>query len=144
MYVIDTDVISRTSPLSRDGGGVGSWLQANGDESFLCALTLTEVHFGALRLQIGGATRQARALTNWIESVTAAYERRILPIDSTVARRSGELMAVAEKAGYQAGVVDACVAAAADIHGFTVVTFNARHCDAFGVPHERPALNLGP
>lgn len=138
MYLVDTDVISRTSPLSRDGALVRGWLDAHGDESFLCSLTLTELHFGAMRLQLGGSTRQARALTDWIQTVATAYGRRVLPVDATVARRGGELMARAEKAGYQPGVVDACVAATAEARGFEVITFNLRHFAALGVAHRAP------
>lgn len=138
MFVVDTDVISRTSPLSREGHRVGEWLRRHGDVSYICASTIAEMDFGESRLRLRGATRQAAVLASWIELVIGSFERKILPLDLDVGRRTGEMLARAEKAGFDPGFVDACIAATADVHGFEVVTFNARDFAAFGVPHRRP------
>lgn len=138
MFVVDTDVISRTSPLSREGDRVGGWLRQHGDLSYVCAATIAEIHFGESRLRLRGATRQAAALASWIEFVLGSFGNNIIELDLEVARRTGEMLARAEKAGLDPGFVDACVAASADIRGFEVVTFNLRDFAAFGVPHRRP------
>lgn len=136
--MVDTDVISRSSPLSRDGDRVSGWLQMQLGLTFVSAATLAELQFGASRLRLRGATRQAAALAVWVETVLTTYRGRTLEIDMEVGLRTGEMLARAEKAGFDPGFVDACIAATAEIHGFEVVTFNARDFAGFGVPHRRP------
>lgn len=143
MYVVDTDVISRTSPLSREGGRVGGWLQMHVGLTFLSAATLAELRYGASRLHLRGATRQGAALTVWIETVMSDYEGRVINMGIEVGLRTGEMLARAEKAGFDPGFADACIAASADARGFTVVTFNSRDFTALGVPHRPPTLEAG-
>ena len=138
MYVLDTDVISRSSPMSRESVRVAGWLQANRGLTFLSAATLAEFQFGASRLRLRGATRQERGLAAWIETVLEDYRGKVIDIDVEVGRRAGEMLARAETAGFDPGLADACIAASADVRGFEVVTFNSRHFAAFGVPHRQP------
>ncbi len=138
MFVVDTDVISRTSPLSREGGRVSEWFRRNGNLSYVSAATIAELQFGGSRLRLRGATRQAAALASWMEFVIGSFGRNIVHLDLAIGRRTGEMLARAEKAGFDPGFVDACVAATADVHGFEVVTFNVRDFAAFGIPHRRP------
>lgn len=138
MYVLDTDVISRTSLLSQEGDKVSCWLMAHAGLTFVSAATLAEINTGIGRLRLRGATRQAEALSSWIETVMRAYRGRVIEMGIQVGLRTGEMLARADKAGSAPGFVDACIAATADVRGFEVVTFNTRDFGTFGVPHRRP------
>ena len=138
MFVLDTDVVSRTSPLSR-AGGAATWLSLHKGLSFLSVITLAELYGGVERLRLRGSTRKAELLRSWLAQVDDLYASRLLSMDATVSRRAGELLARAEAAGFSPGFADACIAATADTARFEVVTFNARHFDALGVRHRPPS-----
>ena len=54
MYLLDTDVISRTSPLSSaDGRSLAAWLQRYGDQAYLSVVSLSEIQYGVARLLQG-------------------------------------------------------------------------------------------
>ena len=124
--------------MSRERDRVSGWFQLHVGLTFVSAATLAELQFGVSRLRLRGGTRQATALAGWVDTVTTTYRNRTLDIGMDVGLRTGEMLARAEKAGFDPGFVDACIAATADVHGFEVVTFNARDFAAFGVPHRRP------
>ena len=138
MFVVDTDVISCTSPLSRQARAVESWLARHEARSFLSAATLAELHHGAVRVRLDGATRKADLLEGWIADVAQTFEGRFIPVDERIASKTGEFLARAEKAGFDPGFVDACLAATADVLGYEVVTFNARHFAALGAAFRVP------
>ena len=138
MFVLDTDVVSRTSPVSRDAGRVADWLLGHKGQSFLCVVTLTELRYGVDRLRFKGASQKATLLDNWLEGVETSFGARLLAMNARVAARTGHLLAKAEVAGVSPGLADACIAACAQLTDRTVVTFNARHFSAFGVPFRAP------
>ena len=140
MFVLDTDVVSRTSPLSC-AGGVASWLGRHKGLSFLSVVTLAELYGGVERLRLRGNTRKAEVLGVWLQQADDLYASRLLSMDATVSRRAGELLARAEAAGFSPGFADACIAATADAARFEVVTFNARHFTALGVRHRAPSVD---
>lgn len=144
MFLLDTDVISRTSPLSVRPIAVHDWLAAHEHESFISVLTLSELSRGMVLLRLKGSLRRAKLLEAWILEVEGTVSGRLLDVDRNIGWRAGELLATAEAAGHRPGFVDACLAATAAERRLTVVTFNARHFDALGVPHRRPALDSDP
>lgn len=140
MYLLDTNVVSRTSPISSlDWDYVRDWMREFGESSYVSVITLTELQYGAARLTEKGAHRKAEELYVWVESIMALFETRLLPIDQHVARRAGELLARAEFQGHKPSVEDACIAATGELHRLTVVTQNIKHFEAFGVPFQEPA-----
>ena len=143
MYLLDTDVISRTSPLSLGGGSrLTGWLQRHGDEAFLSVVSLTEIQYGVSRLVERGAHARAAQLQHWLNAVLARYGDRCLPLDLASARRTGELLARAEAEGHKPSFEDASLAATAEVHQLTMVTFNARHFRAFGIPFQEPGNSV--
>ncbi|TDR87276.1 PIN domain-containing protein [Enterovirga rhinocerotis] len=136
--MLDTDVVSRTSPVSRDFELVDGWLSRHKGLSFVCVVTLTELRFGVDRLKLRGATRKASILDAWVDGIEDFFGSRLLAVDARVATRTGQLLAKAETAGISPGLADACIAACAQLTDRTVVTFNARHFSAFGVPFRAP------
>ena len=144
MFLLDTDVISRTSPYSRHAGDVHGWLAEHKDRSYLSVVTFSELWRGAYRLHARGSLRKAHHLEAWIAAVESSVAGRVLPVDSPIGRRTGILVARAEAAGHQPSFVDACLAATAAERDFTVITFNTRHFVAFGVPHRKPLADDHP
>ena len=138
MFVLDTDVVSRTSPFSQHPAGVRDWVNAHAAVCYLSVMTIAELWRGAELLRMKGALRKASDLEAWIGAIESSVRGRILSADPAVGRTTGILLARAEAVGHQPSFVDACIAATAAIHDFTVVTFNARHFVAFGVPHRTP------
>lgn len=138
MFVLHTDVVSRTSPLSGDARRVREWLLAHEGLSRVSVVTLAELHFGVERLRRRGPNRKADLLSSWLNEIEEGFSSRLLPIDAPISRRTGALLARAEAAGSNPGFADACIAATADLAGFEVVTFNARHFSAFGVSFRVP------
>lgn len=139
MYLLDTNVLSLSSPLnSARGSNAESWLQAVGRRGYLSVVSVSEVQFGVTRLRARGATQKAKALAEWLETVLSSFFDRVLPMDVAIGRRTGELLATAKAAGHDPGFEDACIAATAAVHGLIVVTNNVRHFAALGVAHQRP------
>ncbi len=138
MFVLDTDVISRTSPLSKPDLNLQAWFSLYEAVSYLSVATLSELHLGTELARRRGASRKADNLQAWLDGVMVVFVDRLLPIDPPIARRTGELLAKAEAAGQNPGFVDACIAATAEILEHRVVTFNARHFAVFDVPFGPP------
>ncbi|WP_431858381.1 type II toxin-antitoxin system VapC family toxin [Azospirillum sp.] len=126
-FVVDTNILSRTAPSQGDGGALADWLERNSDALYLSAVTLMEVQYGVARLRHRGATRKAALLEAWLDDVLTFYGDCILPVDPEVARRAGDLLALAQANGTEPGSEDALIAATADLRGMTVVTENVRH-----------------
>lgn len=141
MYLIATNVISRTSPIAAEDAGVPLFLDRHYRQSYISVVTLGELWFGAERLRLRGADRKASLVASWIEEVETSYAERLLGVDVAIGRVTGEVLARAEAAGHDPGHEDACLAATAAVHGFTVVTFNARHFQALGVPYRSPTAD---
>jgi toxin FitB len=142
VYLLDTNVISRTSPVaSTDWHRVRDWIENFGESSYVSVISLGELQYGAARLTEKGAHRKADELYGWVESIAALFHDRLLPVDLQIARRTGEFLARAEFAGHKPGFEDACIAATAALHRLIVVTHNIRHFEVFGVRFQEPAAS---
>jgi toxin FitB len=141
VYLLDTNVISRTSPVAAaEWAKVRDWVRLFGRNSYLSVISISELQYGVTRLIEKGADRKARELSAWAEMIITLFAGRLLSVDHEIARRTGELLARAEFAGMKPEFEDACIAATADRHGLTVVTQNLRHFEAFGVPFQPPTV----
>lgn len=121
--------------------GVREWLGLHERDSFLSVLTLSELSRGVFLLRTKGASRKASTLETWISHVENSVAGRLLAVDRVIGHRTGEMLAKADASGHHPSFVDACLAATAATHALTVVTFNAKHFDAFGVSHRKPVLD---
>lgn len=135
-WLLDTCVISEVRkkvPSQK----VMAWLgQQEESGLFLSAITIGELHKGAVRL--ADATRRAQLL-DWIhQELTARFHQRILPLDATAAIRWGDLMAAAENRGHPVPTLDSLIAATAITHGLTVVTRNTTDLIHTGVANFNP------
>ncbi len=121
-WLLDTCVISEVRKKI-PSAKVMAWLDQQ-DESglFLSAITIGELHKGAVRL---ADAKRRDQLLDWIHRELAVrFHRRILPLDEVVATRWGDLMAAAENQGQPVPTLDSLIAATAMTHGLTVVTRN--------------------
>lgn len=103
-----------TSAVIAVGAGVPVDLP---DYYAISAMTLAELHVGAL------VARDPTARAARVRLLTAVeHEVDVLPIDDTVARRFGELVAGARQAGRKPKVADTLIAATALAHDLPVIT----------------------
>jgi predicted nucleic acid-binding protein len=110
-----------------------SWLeQVRPTDVYLSVVTIGEVERGIARQQRRDPAF-AQRLAEWLDGVLRYYATRILTIDLSTARRWGRLADAHGHAG-----ADLLIAATAIEHGLAVVTRNARHSEATGVPLVNP------
>jgi toxin FitB len=121
-FLLDTNAVSEWAKPVPDRGLL-EWLAAvDEDRVYLSVITLAELRSGIERLAEG--RRRAR-LEDWLEhDLPARFAGRILQVDIAVADAWGRLNARARAAGRQLGVMDAFIAATAQVAGLTVITRN--------------------
>ncbi|MDX2224563.1 MAG: type II toxin-antitoxin system VapC family toxin [Rhodospirillaceae bacterium] len=140
-YLIDTNVISAAAP-GRTDSELADWLDRHSTQLFLSVITIAEIEDGIAKVRRLGASRKAKALSQWLESVLHAYSSRMLPFDLAVARAAGHMSDAARAAGRAPGFPDLAIAATADVHGLTVLTRNLRHFTVLKVPAVDPFAGL--
>lgn len=128
MYLIDTNVISEVRKGGQCDPRVSAWYKrVKDDELHLSVLVVGEIRQGIERLRSRNP-RQTRALEEWLEELGEAFGERILPVDTRVAQTWGRLSA---RGNFP--VVDALLAATAEVHGLTFVTRNVKDIQGSGV-----------
>lgn len=129
MYVLDTNVLSEFRKCHRMHPKVAAWAASVPiEQTFLSAITLLEIEIGTLRMERRDA-RQGKSLRLWLEnSILCDYRGRILPIDTSAARRCASLH-VPDRQPER----DALIAATAIVHGMIVVTRNVADFAPMGV-----------
>lgn len=122
-YLLDTNVVSECVK-PRPAPRVVEWLAAvDEDRVFLSVVTLGELRHGIERLAAG---RRRTRLDEWLrQDLTERFDGRVLSIDATVADAWGAIVARRDRAGRPIGVMDAFMAATAEVHNLTLVTRNA-------------------
>ena len=128
MYLIDTNVISEVRKGGRCDTRVAAWYkQIRDDEIYLSVLVLGEIRQGVERLRARNP-RQTQALQDWLDEMIQAFGQRILPVDHRVADLWGRFSA---RGTFP--VVDALLAATAQVHNLTLVTRNVSDVRDTGV-----------
>lgn len=121
-YLLDTNVVSEWAK-QRPNPGVAAWLaQVDEDRLFLSVVTLAELRHGVARLADGSRRRRLDA---WLRyELPARFEGRLLSVDPAIADHWGEVVARREAVGRPIPIMDAFIAATANIHGLKLVTRN--------------------
>jgi predicted nucleic acid-binding protein len=134
--LIDTNVLSEVRRPAPDPR-VLSWLDGlDEDRAYISVASIAELRRGIGLMDDG---RRRAALAAWLRNdLPARFSGRILPIDSAIAERWGELMARARKDGVALSVMDGFFAATALVYGLVLATRNAKDFAPFGVPMLNP------
>ena len=136
-YLLDTCFVSEFTRKRADEG-VAEWL-ASQDESemYLSAVTVGELEKGLSRLKDTGRRKRLRAFIEM--EIIERLRGRILVTDEQVWRRWGVLCGTSERAGKgPLPVLDALIAATAQVHGLTVITRNEADFTRCEVPVLNP------
>ena len=123
-FLLDTNCISelvRTKPEPR----VMEWMEAADEELlYLSVLTLGEIRKGVAGLAQG---KRRTHLETWLEvDLQNRFAGRIVPIDTVIADRWGQLATEAKRAGKAMSIIDGLLAATAVHHNLTIVSRNAK------------------
>jgi predicted nucleic acid-binding protein len=136
MYLIDTDVLSEARKGHRADTGVRAFFAGAGaseSQLFISVITVGEIRRGVARIRHRGDDDQAALLERWLNDLLQKFEDRILPFDADCAQIWGQL-----RVPHPGNPLDKQIAATACVHGLTVVTGNAAHFRATGVPLHDP------
>lgn len=136
MYLLDTNVISEMRKIraGKADSNVDAWSRSVPATSlYLSATVVQELDIGVLQLERRDQAEGA-VLRAWLDDhVLPSFGDRVLPVDTTVARRSAALH-VPNPRSYR----DSLIAATALVHGMTVVTRNVADFEGTG------AIRLNP
>jgi predicted nucleic acid-binding protein len=134
--LIDTNVISEYMSPRPDPAVIGFLRLLEFRSAFLSVITVSEIRFGVDRLPNGMRRRNLEHWLTW--DLTLDFGDRILLVHDAVAHAAGSLRAKALAAGRPMGVMDAFIAATAQVHGLRLVTRNVRDFEAWGGPVHNP------
>ena len=132
MFVLDTNVVSelRKIRLGRADKNVARWADSvDLTTLYLSAVTVQELEIGVLLAERRDPS-QGAIFRTWLDvHVLPAFVRRILPVDTVVAKRSAALH-VPNPGPFR----DSLIAATALVHKMTLVTRNTADFQTSGVP----------
>ncbi len=123
-FLLDTTVVSEWVKQRPDPGVIDWLAEVDEDRVFLSVVTLAELRHGIERL---ADSRRRKRLDAWLrDELVLRFEGRVLSVDETVADCWGEVVARREAIGRPIGVMDAFIAATANVHSLKLVTRNER------------------
>ena len=132
-WLVDTNIISEVRKGPRCHPAVAAWWSSVEDRDILLStLTIGEIRKGVEAVRARDPNK-ARALEVWLQAIVEAFGPRILGIDAAVAESWGRISAIRS-----VPVVDALLAATANVHGLVLVTRNAADVSGLGVPIRNP------
>jgi predicted nucleic acid-binding protein len=136
MLLLDTNVVSELRKVrsGKADPNVAKWAETLDTASlFVSVITIHELEVGVLLVERRDSA-QGAILRLWLEtSAVPAFEGRVLPVDTHVARRAARL-----HVPDPFPINDALIAATALIHGMTVVTRNVSDFEATGAQLHNP------
>ena len=129
MYVLDTNVISELRKVrsGKADRGVSAWASVvPSAQLFLSSITIHELEHGVLLAERADPAKGA-VLRRWLDdSVAAAFDQRVLVVDTAIAKRAAALH-VPDPAPFR----DALIGATALVHGMTLVSRNTKDFTRF-------------
>lgn len=130
MILLDTNVVSEAMK-PESAPAVRTWLDEQAAETlYLSSVTVAELMFGIGALPDG---RRKDKLTAALDGVLELFADRILPFDTSAARRYAELAVRARAAGKGFPTPDGYIAAIAAAHDYAVASRDASAFAAAGL-----------
>lgn len=127
-WLVDTNIISEVRKGTRCHPGVAAWWAAvENRDLFLSVLTLGEIRRGIEGIRHRDPAKAA-TLERWLRDISEAFGARIIGVDLAVAEAWGR-MSVARSVP----VIDALLAATAQVHDLVLVTRNTADVSGLGV-----------
>jgi len=121
-FLVDTNVVSEWVKPAPNAGLLRWSESVDEDRVFLSVVSLTELRYGVERMQAG---KRRQHLEQWLDNdLPRRFEYRILSIDPIVADRCGRIVRRCESIGHPIEIMDAFLAATAQVHELTMVTRN--------------------
>jgi predicted nucleic acid-binding protein len=129
-FLLDTNVVSEWVKPRPDLGVMAWFDDVDSSRVFLSVVTLAELRYGIDRMPNG--VRRNR-LDVWLrDQLPRRFDGRILPVSALVAEAWGQVVARCQAKGRAIGIMDAFLAATAEVHTLTVVTRNTSHFEVLG------------
>ena len=136
-FLLDTNVLSE-AVAKAPRAEIVSWVERQSlDDIHLSVVTIGEIDFGIARLAEGLKRLRLQA---WRDAIVERTGRRLLPIDLAVVAAWGEVRARAQAEHRTLPVLDAFLAATAEVHGLTLVTRNTKDFEVWGGAVFNPGL----
>jgi predicted nucleic acid-binding protein len=130
MMLLDTNLVSEALKVEPHPS-VRAWLDAQSAETlFLPSITIAELLFGIGALPDG---RRKSILAARIDGLLEAFTGRILPFDTSAARRYADLAVKARAAGKGFPTPDGYIAAIAAAHDFALASRDTSAFKAAGL-----------
>src|SRR4051794_21499155 len=106
-YLLDTCAISELSKLRPDRTVKDALTSLPRDEVHLSAITVGEIRYG---IGLVGDTAEKARLTSWLDAtILAVFGERIVPIDTFVSLRWGDLLAGLKPRGFKMQLQDSLI-----------------------------------
>ena len=138
MFLLDTNIISEVRKGRRSDSNVSNWYTGVGESQlYISSLTIGEIRKGIELARRRRDVDQAEALEAWLHTVVNGYSGRVLTVDAQVADTWGQMSAIRP-----IPVVDALLAATAQVHDLILVTRNVSDVEGLGVTVLNPFLDL--
>lgn len=130
-FLLDTNVLSEVTRQLPDKH-VLKWLhRLDEDRSFISVVSIAEIRRGVVLMDEG---KKRVALSEWLaRDLPERFEKRILPIDETIALAWGDLMGMAKRKGRGLSSMDGMIAATAMTRELILATRNVRDFKGFGI-----------
>lgn len=127
-WLVDTNIISEVRRGPRCHPRVAAWWAAVEDRDlFLSVLTLGEIRRGIEGIRHRDPAKAA-TLERWLRDVSEAFGARIIGVDLAVVDAWGRM-----SAARSVPVIDALLAATAQVHDLVLVTRNTADVSGLGV-----------
>ncbi|MHB8284279.1 MAG: PIN domain-containing protein [Caulobacteraceae bacterium] len=134
-YLVETAVLVEALRPSRDIW-VGRWLADHADEElYVTAMSLAALEGGAAALASG---TQRNLVTDWVRSVAARFDGRVLGFAPVCAAPCAKLQARGMAAGTPVPLLAAMTCAIADANGLVLAGRAAPHLAVWGGPAVDP------
>jgi predicted nucleic acid-binding protein len=134
-YLLDTCVFAEYSK-AQPSEKVIDWVDSQIQEAlYISVVTVGEIEKGIVKMR---PSRRRTGIEGVLESLLIRFDDRIIPIDTSVARRWGNLTGNLEIIGRPLPIIDSVIAATALEHRLTLVTRNV----ADFVPTKAVVLNI--